>query len=715
MGNGISSSSAGEGWALVLGLMSEMRSEGVNPDAFTFSIAIAACGRAGQWQRALLLLDEMGREKEPLAPNVVAVNAAMAACARAGECDRALDLLRRMISAHRDGARTPDQSTGDPSDTIRGKCSENGIRDLQTEDGGDRGWPRPDAVSFNTAMQACAKAGRWRDGATFLRRMRDVGVRPDVRSYGATFACLRAGGQWTQALELLAEMKAGAPHGVHADLGCYGAVLSTLGEAGQWELALALLRRLEFDASAPPTEQNKDTSEIASQAEGGVRSIRGGTARISASAAEGPNLICFNAVLAACAQAGAWSPALSLLEEMEERGVYDIVSFNSAIHACRGQGQWQKAIALLDRMRNPESEVGLGTAARKADSSDATAVMKYRAGPGHVAGRGAGRPRILPAPDVYSFTSAITACGAAGQANRALQLLHEMEAAGVPPSVVPYNAAIAAVGRCVNRRPLQESTGESGTDNAGSRQSASESGDNIANTDTADEVVAPRQKPWECARALLGEMRAAGITPNTVSYNTVLAACQRAGAWQGALEVLEEMKQGIVVASGRSASGAGRNPSSFYSRSAEVVVGAVSTPSPDLFSFNTAIGACGRAGQWKEALVILDEISSRGFSPDVVSYHTTAAACSRAEEWDAALDVLNRGRRAGVVVADSAEKGLSKRDTRKAGARSQFDARFYSSVVAMVRRTHWRREGAFPEDLLGGDDLGRRVEGKTVR
>lgn len=62
------------------------------------------------------------------------------------------------------------------------------------------------------------------------------------------------------------------------------------------------------------------------------------------------------------------------------------------------------------------------------------------------------RARGVP-PDVYSFNSAISACGRAAQWEQALALLSEMErvgsaaAAAPPPDIVSYNGAINAVAK----------------------------------------------------------------------------------------------------------------------------------------------------------------------------------------------------------------------------------------------------------------------------
>ena len=66
-----------------LDLLAEMPLQGVEPNAFSFSAAISACEKEGQWQQALGVLSAMQHAKLP--PNVVAYSAAISACEKAGQ------------------------------------------------------------------------------------------------------------------------------------------------------------------------------------------------------------------------------------------------------------------------------------------------------------------------------------------------------------------------------------------------------------------------------------------------------------------------------------------------------------------------------------------------------------------------------------------------------------------------------------------------------
>ncbi|CAN0137278.1 unnamed protein product [Scytosiphon promiscuus] len=708
-----------EGWALVLALMAEMRKEGVDADVFTFSTAITACGNRRR------------RQRTPIAPDVVSVNAAIAACGRAGQWERALDLLDRMTARAGGGPSGPvgmeqsevglgssPRNSGDSTVGLLaaatqaavglGTCGSAGDSNSDVETAGSTqsglAWPAADSVSFNSAMEACANAGRWQEGIKLLPRMLEVGVRPNVCSYAAHLACLRAGGLWERALLVLEEMSAGREAGgVQPDLGCYAAVMSTLGEVGKWEQALDLLRLLQrkgvAGASAWTAEQGVGGGGAAAGAasldaeEHRAAEAKGGRAAISSSPSAGPNLVCYNAALAACAKAREGGAALELLEEMEGRGVFDTASFNCAMLACRGRGQWHKATDILDRMV-------AGDAVRQAGVRDA-------GGDGAARRRGGG---TVPRPDAYSFASAITACGDVGQADVAVELLREMRPAGVMPNVVVFNAVIRAISRGINGPASGAAAERTGAADAWKGRPGPWGPDvGLSEASKARGLGAPeregnRESSWRRAYSLVVEMREAGLVPEVKTYNAILAVCQRAGAWRGALEVLEEMQSGRtkrpVVSSARRGAAGGAEGGSWVEEP---------TPSPDLVSFNTAMGACGKAGRWEDALRLLDELPDSGLVPDAISFNTAAAACARAENWEQAQEIIDRGRDAGAIappvrrrrtVEETASGAEGPREAGEdIGPRSvdsggkRYDAGdpstmggFYSTVEEMVRR-----------------------------
>ena len=77
-----------------MSLLDEMRGKGVSPDVISFSEAISACEKGGQWERALSLLDEM--RGSGVSPDVMCFSAAILSCAKASQPGVAMQLFDQL-------------------------------------------------------------------------------------------------------------------------------------------------------------------------------------------------------------------------------------------------------------------------------------------------------------------------------------------------------------------------------------------------------------------------------------------------------------------------------------------------------------------------------------------------------------------------------------------------------------------------------------------
>ena len=76
--------------------MEEIKHRGIEPDVITYSAAISACEKGGQWKHALRVLEEM--RSSGTKPTVISYSAAISACEKGGQWERALELLEEMKS-----------------------------------------------------------------------------------------------------------------------------------------------------------------------------------------------------------------------------------------------------------------------------------------------------------------------------------------------------------------------------------------------------------------------------------------------------------------------------------------------------------------------------------------------------------------------------------------------------------------------------------------
>jgi len=90
-----------EWWECSLSLYRRMTEEGLTPDVQTHSSIISSCEAAGEWQRALWVLQTIiDKSKDmPSSLNIYCWNAALSACEKGGAWVEALDLYERMLES----------------------------------------------------------------------------------------------------------------------------------------------------------------------------------------------------------------------------------------------------------------------------------------------------------------------------------------------------------------------------------------------------------------------------------------------------------------------------------------------------------------------------------------------------------------------------------------------------------------------------------------
>ena len=167
-------------------------------------------------------------------------------------------------------------------------------------------------------------------------------------------------------------------------------------------------------------------------------------------------------------------------------------------------------------------------------------------------------------PDVFCFSSAITACEKDSQWQMSLQLLSSMLSAEVVPNVISFNASIS-------------SCEKGGT--------------------------------WQKALLLMSQMLTGKVEPTVISFNASISACEKGGQWQVALHLLSQMP--------------------------------VSRVAPNAISWNAAISACEKSGEWQPALYLLSQMSAAEVLPDVISFNAGISACEKGGEWQMALSLLS--------------------------------------------------------------------------
>jgi pentatricopeptide repeat protein len=67
-------------WRKALGLLDQMKKDGIEPDGFCYSSAINCCGSEGRWKEACELIETMKQGGPRTRPNKIAYTAAIGEC-----------------------------------------------------------------------------------------------------------------------------------------------------------------------------------------------------------------------------------------------------------------------------------------------------------------------------------------------------------------------------------------------------------------------------------------------------------------------------------------------------------------------------------------------------------------------------------------------------------------------------------------------------------
>jgi pentatricopeptide repeat protein len=329
--------------------------------SYAFNGAIAACSRAGEWQQAMKLLNQMGATGVPpdrvsfnsalhgarvgaqatlalqlltrmsdrdLPPDATAYELAVGACRRGAQPSSALKLV---AAAADDGVDATEQMLAD----ALGACASRRGFDASADrlwaqlvalrdgsGGGGSGDEQQGALSVRTYNMRLLERGTVRDWESALALLDEMGRRgtsADVSSWTlAARACGRSGGRsgaWQAALRLLerAPSELGEEGAAQADERMRRSAMQACGRAGEWQRALELL-------DSAPTKR--------------------GAALYGA------------AMGALSASDGQWRACMSLLSRMRDEGVDgDAGVYGAALHACQKAGEWQQVYDLLYEMR----------------------------------------------------------------------------------------------------------------------------------------------------------------------------------------------------------------------------------------------------------------------------------------------------------------------------------------------------------------------------
>jgi pentatricopeptide repeat protein len=302
---------------------------------------------------------------------------------------------------------------------------------------------------------------------------------------------------------------------------------------------------------------------------------------------------------------------LALRRAWKERGCRKVEVCNAAIGACAAAGDWKEAAAVMELLQNT------------------TGVS----------------------PDTVTYNSLMKAAGAAGMMSEVRRLYEDLEASGLKPSPTTYSTLFTAAARNKHQDP-------SWLLRTFRSMRVSPNDFVLSSFFTAMSVAgkctsAQREAVFEA----LADGRSRGPL-NDITYAALLAFVTRQGIAERAIDVWTAALQDGVALSPHlfsslfAACTAGSSPAlvdialdayadlrEWWGAQDKRRVAAWMERDA-LVAYNALMHFIGEAGQLEEALVVLEDMKREGPLPDVVTYNTAIAACGRAGDSVTALHLF---------------------------------------------------------------------------
>eukprot|EP00435_Cladocopium_sp_Y103_P052270 s1114_g16.t1 len=321
---------------IVLSMLEEC-GKGPGQDAQSFNIAIAACSRANQWEKAIDLLEVMQSTRHQ--PDAYSYTSAISSCRAASQAAELLRTMKRsrlQASIVTYGAViSAGASDGDWKGALA-LLDEARSQQLEIT-----------TIAFNAIIDSCEKGAQWDLALHLLQEMSDERIARSTSSYNSALRACGACRRWQRSAGLLDAMAADS---CKPDIVSFNGVISACVRGQAWEQALEV--RNSIDSLGLELDEATWTCLLTACAVGQQwRTAWGFYAECFNRTGREPSIIISNALLGALERAGRWSEALYLLQRLKGRGANE-VSYSATIGACGRSSRWEWSVWLLAELRS---------------------------------------------------------------------------------------------------------------------------------------------------------------------------------------------------------------------------------------------------------------------------------------------------------------------------------------------------------------------------
>ncbi|CAK9085416.1 unnamed protein product [Durusdinium trenchii] len=306
------------------------------------------------------------------------------------------------------------------------------------------------------------------------------------------------------------------------------------------------------------------------------------------------NTFYFNSIIGSAG----WVEALNIMQRMQASHIsFSQVTYGAAIKSCSKANQWIPALSLLASME--------------------TSMM----------------------PNEIVFSSAIKSFEAEGLWQNALYLLLRMSQMTLQADVVCTSAAMAAsvaAGRWQVALQLFQGMLDKVTIAGG----VAVSHPDVISFNTL--LTAMELSSWELCLSVLQEANQLLVTPNMISFNSAIGACDRAGKWECAIGLMEQasrarLRKNIITCN--SCINACLQSSCWTISLQLLYTAAYCRLNPDVVSFTSALSVCSRAGFWQVAICLFQDMKRNTITPNEVACGALMVALNA--KWEMSLNFLD--------------------------------------------------------------------------
>jgi len=261
-----------------------------------------------------------------------------------------------------------------------------------------------------------------------------------------------------------------------------------------------------------------------------------------------PDAHSYTNAISACDRAGKWREAVTTFEEMQFNGVAPtLITYGAVLTACETGKQWARSVALLEEMPMAPDCIAcktvIGTCSKASRWSEAVVVLN------NMTSR-------KVTPDQNTLDMVVSVCSKAGQHQQAIATCLQARRAGIQASnnVLEEVVVLAAQSDWAEALSMLSQMEANGMERSARAFDAAGRACIAAGQQEQAMKMWRGSGNWTEALAILSsaEFAAAQISSQSDLLNDALYVCGKAGMWEQALNVYEQMAASEVTPEGDS-------------------------------------------------------------------------------------------------------------------------------------------------------------------